>query len=59
LALAAGSDLLLFANQQVYEPDVLASTLDTIEELVANGKISEEQIDASVARLEQLSRRAP
>jgi beta-N-acetylhexosaminidase len=54
LALVAGSDLLLFANMQVYEPDIAASTIDSIVGLVEKGTISEAQIDRSVARLEQM-----
>lgn len=54
LALTAGNDLLLFANAQLYEPEVASSTIDTIVRLVENGTVSEAQIDASVARLERM-----
>jgi beta-N-acetylhexosaminidase len=57
LALVAGGDLLLFANMQVYEPDIAASTIDSIVGLVEKGTISEAQIDRSVARLEQMTGR--
>lgn len=50
-ALEAGNDLLLFANQQVYVPDVARGTIDTVLGLIARGRISEARIDASVARL--------
>jgi beta-N-acetylhexosaminidase len=54
LALAAGNDLLLFANMQLYEPDVAETTIDEIVGLVEAGAISADQIDASVARMERM-----
>jgi len=54
LALAAGNDLLLFANMQLYEPDVAETTIDEIVGLVEAGTISADQIDASVARIERM-----
>ena len=58
LALSAGVDLLLFANTQVYESDVASTTIDQVVGLVHDGVIAEEQIDASVARLERMIRRS-
>ena len=55
LAVAAGNDLLLFANRQVYEADVASTVIDQIVGLVQAGTISEAQIDRSVARLEELA----
>ena len=49
--MAAGDDLLLFANRQVYEADVASTVIDQIVGLVQAGTISEAQIDRSVARL--------
>ncbi len=54
LALAAGNDLLLFANQQVYVADLVPRVLDVIEGLVAKGRLTEARIDASVARVAAL-----
>jgi beta-N-acetylhexosaminidase len=51
LALDAGNDLLLFANQQVYDPDVVTSTIDLIEGFVTDGRIPEARIDRSYARV--------
>ena len=48
LALDAGNDLLLFANQQVYDPDVVTRTIDLIEGFVTDGRIAEARIDRSV-----------
>ena len=55
LALEAGNDLLLFANQTVYVPDLAAELVDTILDLVASGRISEARIDESIERLDVLA----
>jgi beta-N-acetylhexosaminidase len=54
LAVEAGNDLLLFANQQVYDPDVVVKTVDLIEGLVIAGRIDEARIDRSYARVAAL-----
>jgi beta-N-acetylhexosaminidase len=54
LALEAGVDLLLFANQQVYDGAIVAHAITAIQRLVTSGRISEARIDESVARIEGL-----
>jgi beta-N-acetylhexosaminidase len=54
LAIEAGCDLLLFANQQVYRPERVGEVIDLVEGLVHDGTITEARIDASFARLERL-----
>ncbi|RKN53013.1 glycoside hydrolase family 3 [Micromonospora costi] len=54
LALQAGVDLLVFANQQVYDPNVVDKTLDTVVDLVRRGQLTEARIDQSVARVDAL-----
>ncbi len=54
LAIEAGCDLLLFANQQVYRPARAGEVIDLVERLVRDGTITEARIDASVERLERL-----
>lgn len=54
LALQAGLDLLVFANQQVYHPRVVEETIDTIMNLIRSGRISEDRIDQSVVRVDSL-----
>lgn len=54
LAIEAGNDLLLFANQTVYVPDLAAQLVDTIAELVASGRISQARIDESIDRIDLL-----
>lgn len=54
MALEAGMDMLVFANQQVYDTKVVEETVDTVVGLVRNGRISEAQIDRSVVRVDAL-----
>ncbi|MGC1214808.1 MAG: glycoside hydrolase family 3 N-terminal domain-containing protein [Micromonospora sp.] len=54
LALQAGLDLLVFANQQVYDPRVVDKTIDTVVALVRSGRLTEARIDESVARVDTL-----
>lgn len=58
LAFQAGLDLLVFANQQVYDPRVVERTLDTVVDLVRSGRLTEERIDRSVARVDTLRPRS-
>ena len=51
LALDAGNDLLLFANQQVFDPDIVNWAIDLIEGFVMSGRIAEARIDRSFARV--------
>jgi len=54
LAILAGVDLLTIAQQQVYEPGIVAQTVDLIEGMVADGTLTEERIDESYARIQAL-----
>ncbi len=54
LALEAGNDLLLFANQGKYETNLARDVTDTIVGLVRSGRITEARLDASVKRVERL-----
>jgi beta-N-acetylhexosaminidase len=56
LALTAGMDLLVYANQGVYDPDIVTKVVDSVVALVRGGKLTEAQIDASVARVNALRR---
>jgi beta-N-acetylhexosaminidase len=58
-AIEAGNDLLIFANQATYVPDLAARTVDTIDGLVSSGRITEARIDASIARLDGLAAPPP
>jgi beta-N-acetylhexosaminidase len=55
LALEAGNDLLLFANQTTYDPNLAFELVDTIVDLVTSGRIDEARIDQSIERLEVLA----
>jgi len=54
LALDAGNDLLLFANQQVYDPAIVGWAIDLIEGFVTSGRIAEARIDRSYERVTAL-----
>jgi beta-N-acetylhexosaminidase len=54
LALEAGLDLLVFANQQTYDPKIVDKALDNVVNLVRTGRITEARIDKSVARVDTL-----
>jgi beta-N-acetylhexosaminidase len=54
LAIDAGVDVLTIANQQVFESDVVARTVEIITELVADGRIREERIRESWRRVRRL-----
>jgi beta-N-acetylhexosaminidase len=59
LAIEAGIDILLIANQLVYEPEIVERTIDLVEGLVRDGRISEARIDASYARILRLKGATP
>jgi beta-N-acetylhexosaminidase len=54
LAIEAGIDLLLIANQLVYEPEIVNDTIAIVERHVRDGRLSEARIRESVARVDRL-----
>jgi beta-N-acetylhexosaminidase len=54
LAIEAGNDLLLLANQREYDPNVATRTIDVIEGLVRSGRVSVARLDESRRRVETL-----
>jgi beta-N-acetylhexosaminidase len=58
LAILAGVDVLTIAQQQVFEPGIVAHTIDLIEGFVMDGSLTEARIDASYARIQALKGRA-
>lgn len=54
LALEAGIDLLLVANQVTYVLDIVEATIDIVERHVREGRIGEEAILAAVERVSRL-----
>lgn len=54
LALNAGNDLLLFANQHEYEAGLAPRVIDVIDGLVRQGTVSEDRIDEAAARVGRL-----
>jgi beta-N-acetylhexosaminidase len=54
LALVAGMDLLVYANQQVYDADIVTKVVDSVVALVRSGKLTSAQIDEAAARVDAL-----
>ncbi|HEY3162756.1 MAG TPA: glycoside hydrolase family 3 N-terminal domain-containing protein [Candidatus Limnocylindrales bacterium] len=54
LALEAGNDLLLFANQQVYDTHLVGRVVATVEAAVQSGRIPETRIDEAFERVQAL-----
>jgi beta-N-acetylhexosaminidase len=54
LAIEAGNDLLLLANQQSYDPEIAMKTIDTIESLVRSGRISATRLEKSQQRTQAM-----
>jgi beta-N-acetylhexosaminidase len=52
MALDAGNDLLLFANQQVYEKDVVARVVRVVTAAIESGVLREERIDEAWTRVQ-------
>ena len=51
LALEAGNDILLYANQQAYDPELPGKVIDEVVRIVGNGWVTEAQIDRSIERI--------
>jgi beta-N-acetylhexosaminidase len=56
-AILAGVDILLFANNSVFEEDIAARAAETIRALVEKGDIPRERIDESFRRIMKLKER--
>jgi beta-N-acetylhexosaminidase len=54
LALEAGNDLLLFANQQLYDPKLVARVVRVVSAAVASGRIPETRIAEAYDRVQAL-----
>lgn len=57
LALSAGVDILLFGNNLDYDPNLVGRAHAAIEQLLAQGALSEAQIERSYRRVMQLKQR--
>ena len=56
-SLNAGADILLIANNETYDPDMVPKTVETIAGLVRTGRVSEYRIDEACRRIAQLKGR--
>ena len=57
LAIQAGVDILAFANNSVYEEEIVPRALAVIKELVQENLVSEARIDRSYQRIQRLKSR--
>ncbi len=56
-AIKAGVDILVFANNSLYEEDIAIRAIEVIRELVQKGTISETRINESYRRIQRLKKR--
>lgn len=56
-AINAGVDILVFANNSIYDPKIVPKAHNIIKELIEEGKISRQQIDESYARIMKLKKK--
>jgi beta-N-acetylhexosaminidase len=56
LALEAGNDLLLLANQQRYDPRILGKAIDAVAAAVKTGRLTEARVDEAYERVGLLTR---
>ena len=54
-AVLAGVDILLFANNSVYDPEVAGKTVAVIKDMIKKGIIDEQRIDQSYQRIMEIS----
>ncbi|MEX0944990.1 MAG: glycoside hydrolase family 3 N-terminal domain-containing protein [Balneolaceae bacterium] len=52
-AILAGVDVLVFANNSVYEPEIIPELVQIIKNLIAEGVLTEERIDQSYNRIKR------
>lgn len=57
LAIDAGVDMLCFANQLVYDPEISTKIIDMIEQMVKDGSIKKERITESYLRIQALKKK--
>ena len=57
MAIGAGCDILVFANNSIFDEDIAARAAGTIKKLVAEGEIGGERIDKSYRRILRLKER--
>jgi beta-N-acetylhexosaminidase len=55
-AIAAGVDIMMLANNTLYEEDAVPRACAFIRQLVETGRITEERIDESCARIARMKR---
>jgi hypothetical protein len=54
LALAAGNDLLLFANQQSYDRSIVTDVVDVVVHAIDEGRLDESRVGDAWDRVQRL-----
>jgi beta-N-acetylhexosaminidase len=54
MAIYAGVDLLVYANQQTYNANIFNEVLDDVTALVRGGHLTEAEIDQAVQQVDKL-----
>ncbi|MBW2557804.1 MAG: glycoside hydrolase family 3 protein [Deltaproteobacteria bacterium] len=54
MAIGAGCDILVFANNSIFDENIAARAIDVIKKLVADGEIKNKRIDESYSRIMEL-----
>ncbi len=57
MSIKAGVDILIFANNSVFDPDIVNKAVLIIHKLIADGKISKERLHESFERIKKLKMR--
>jgi beta-N-acetylhexosaminidase len=57
LAIRAGVDILVFANNSIYDPQIVARAVGVIRGLVESGRLSEADIDRAYQRIQRLKQK--
>jgi beta-N-acetylhexosaminidase len=56
MAVAAGTDILVFGNNLEYDPDIAAKAVDTLERAVMDGRLPKQRIQESFRRIQAAKR---
>ena len=56
MAVAAGTDILVFGNNLEYDPDIAAKAVDTLERAVKDGRLPKGRIEESFRRIQAAKR---
>lgn len=59
MGIGAGLDILVFGNNQKYDPEIARKAFDHLKKLVTEGKVSRPRIEESYRRIQEVKARLP